>query len=78
MARPPRADEAGGLYHALNRGNALTDIFRKDADFEAFERILSEGLERYDVQLFAYQLLNNHWHTIARLGRTRERAARGG
>jgi putative transposase len=21
MPRPPRADEAGGLYHALNRGN---------------------------------------------------------
>ncbi len=23
MARPPRADEAGGLYHALNRGNGV-------------------------------------------------------
>jgi putative transposase len=66
MPRPPRADEAGGLYHALNRGNARTDIFRKDADFEAFERILSEGLERYDVQLLAYQLLNNHWHFVLR------------
>ena len=35
MPRPPRADEAGGLYHALNRGNARTTIFRKDADYEA-------------------------------------------
>jgi len=72
MPRPPRADEAGGLYHALNRGNARTDIFRKDADFEAFERILSEGLERYDVQLFAYQLLNNHWHFVLRPNRDGE------
>jgi hypothetical protein len=25
MPRPPRADEAGGLYHALNRGRPLVD-----------------------------------------------------
>ena len=66
MPRPPRADEAGGLYHALTRGNARAPIFRKDADFEAFERILAEGLERYNVQLFAFQLLSNHWHLVLR------------
>jgi len=68
MPRSSRADEAGGLYHALNRGNARAKIFRKDADFEAFERILGEGLERYDVQLFAYQLIPNHWHFVLRPG----------
>jgi len=64
MPRPPRADEAGGLYHALNRGNARSAIFRKDADYEAFERILGGGLEQYDVQLFAFQLMPNHWHFV--------------
>ena len=44
MPRRPGADEAGGLYHALNRGNLRADIFRKEADFAAFERILHEGL----------------------------------
>jgi putative transposase len=66
MPRPPRADEAGGLYHALNRGNARCDLFRKDADFDAFERIMSEGLQRYDVQLYAFQLMSNHWHLVLR------------
>ena len=66
MPRPHRADEAGGLYHALNRGNARTTIFRKDADYEAFEQILADGLERYDVQLFALQLMPNHWHFVLR------------
>ena len=66
MARPPRADEAGRLYHALNRGNARATVFHKDEDYEAFERILAEGLERYEVQLFAYQLMPNHWHLIPR------------
>jgi len=49
MPRPPRADEAGGLYHALNRGNLRADIFWKEADFAAFERILHEGLQIYQV-----------------------------
>ena len=43
MPRPPRADEANGLYHALNRGNGRARIFRKQADYEAFERITRRG-----------------------------------
>ncbi|MBX3417584.1 MAG: EndoU domain-containing protein [Pirellulaceae bacterium] len=69
MPRRPRADEAGGLYHALNRGNARQTIFRKDADYEAFEKILSEGLELYDVSLFSFQLMPNHWHLVLRPNR---------
>lgn len=64
MPRPHRADQAGGLYHALNRGNLRADIFKKPADFIAFEKILSEGLERYEVQLFCYQLMTNHYHLV--------------
>jgi putative transposase len=33
MPRPPRADEAGGIYHALNRGNARREIFHKAEDY---------------------------------------------
>lgn len=43
MPRPPRADEAGGLYHALNRGNLRADIFKQEVDFVGFEQILFEG-----------------------------------
>lgn len=50
MPRPPRADEAGGLYHALNRGNMRATIFHKDADYEAFGRILYEGLQGHVYQ----------------------------
>ena len=66
MPRSPRADEAGGLYHALNRGNLRADIFKKDEDFAAFEQILSEALERYQVELFCYQLMSNHYHLVLR------------
>ena len=64
MPRPPRADETGGIYHALNRGNSRADIFHKEADFDAFERIMAEGLDRYQIKLFSYQLMNNHWHLV--------------
>jgi len=53
MPRPRRADESGGIYHDLNRGNARHDIFFKDGDYEAFERVVAEGLERYPVDLLA-------------------------
>jgi putative transposase len=64
MPRPPRSDVAGEIYHALNRGNQRMTIFHKDADFEAFERVLSEGLQRYPVDLISYQWLPNHWHMV--------------
>ena len=59
MPRPKRADEAGCIYHALDRGNARQTIFHKHADYEAFERILAEGLERYPCRILAYQLMTN-------------------
>ena len=62
MPRPPRADEAGGL----NRGNLRAEIFHKDADFAAFERILHKGLQLHQIQLFSYQLMPNHYHLILR------------
>lgn len=62
MPRAPRADEGGGLYHTLNRGNLRADIFKKEADFAAFEQILHEGLEIHEIELYHYQLMHNHYH----------------
>ena|GEM_PF-1226129 len=49
MPRPPRADVAGHLYHALNRGNQRDAIFHTAGDYEAFERVLNEGLQKFPV-----------------------------
>ena len=54
------------MYHALNRGNLRADIFKKDEDFAAFESILHEALNRYEVELYAYQLMSNHYHLVLR------------
>ncbi len=54
------------VYHVLNRGNGRMRIFHKPGDFEAFERVLAEGLQRYPVELFTYGLMPNHWHLVMR------------
>ena len=64
MPRTKRPDEAGKIYHVVNRGNAKQDIFHKPEDFHAFLRTLSEGLEKYPVDLFALCLMRNHWHLV--------------
>jgi len=66
MPRTARAIQAGLVYHVLNRGNGRMRLFHKDADFEAFERVLAEGLERYPVDLLTYCLMGNHWHLVVR------------
>lgn len=62
MPRAPRCDVAGHLYHALNRRNQRDTIFHKDGDFEAFERVLDEELQKFPVDLLNYCWLPNHWH----------------
>ena len=54
------------VYHVLNRGNGRMRIFHKLGDFEAFERVLAEGLQRYPVELLTYCLMPNHWHLVVR------------
>jgi putative transposase len=64
MGRPKRADNAGLIYHVLNRANARMTIFEKDGDYQAFERILEEAVQRERTRLLAYCVMPNHWHLI--------------
>jgi putative transposase len=64
MGRPQRAAEGGYVYHVLNRANARLTIFDDDADYEAFERVLVQAVERAKTRLLAYCLMPNHWHLV--------------
>ena len=64
MGRPHRAAEGGYVYHVLNRANARMTIFDDDRDFEAFEKVLSQAVERSQTRLLAYCLMPNHWHLV--------------
>ena len=64
MGRPHRAALGGYVYHVLNRANGRLTIFEKPADYEAFEKVLLEAVERTQTRLLAYCVMPNHWHLV--------------
>ena len=64
MSRTKRITKAGIVYHVLNRANGRLRIFQKDLDFIAFENILAEGIEKFDMRLCGYCIMSNHWHML--------------
>jgi REP element-mobilizing transposase RayT len=55
--------EKGG-YHILSRGNEQRDIFVVDDDRTAFLKGLGEMSERFEISIFAYVLMSNHYHLL--------------
>jgi putative transposase len=64
MGRPLRTAKGGVIYHVLNRANARAPFFERKSDYQAFERILHQAVERYEMRLLAYCLMPNHWHQV--------------
>ena len=64
MARQWRIEFPGALYHVLSRGNGGQDIFHSDDDRHLFLGLLEELSERFDVEIYAYVLMNNHYHLL--------------
>jgi putative transposase len=52
------------VFHVLNRGVGRMRLFRKDGDYEAFERVLAETLEIRPMRVCAYCIMPNHWHLV--------------
>ena len=66
MARPLRIEFKGALYHILSRGNERRDFFLGNDNYEVFLDVLEEMSERFEVDIFAYVLMNNHYHLLIR------------
>lgn len=64
MGRPIRVADGGLVYHVLNRANARMTIFDKEADYQAFEQVLEQAVDRIGMRLQAYCVLPNHWHLV--------------
>ena len=64
MPRRQRTSTTGLVFHVLNRSAKRARLFERTADYEAFERVLTAGLERGEVALFAYCVMPNHWHLL--------------
>jgi hypothetical protein len=64
MPRIPRAQQAGFVYHVINRGNGRATIFHKAQDCQAFLSILALVKARHAVKMFAFSLMPNQFHFL--------------
>jgi len=60
MARQWRIEYEGALYHILSRGNEQRKIFSDDKDRLLFLEVLGKMSARFDIEIYAYVLMNNH------------------
>ena len=64
MARKPRIEYAGAVYHVLNRGDRREAIYRDDHDRSVFLKTLGETCKKTGWQVHAYVLMGNHFHLV--------------
>ncbi len=64
MPRAARKAPCGQVYHVLNRSVGRMHLFGKNADFEAFQRVMIEAHRRHPIRILSYCVLSNHWHFV--------------
>jgi REP element-mobilizing transposase RayT len=69
MGRAWRIEFDGALYHVMSRGNEGRNIFFDDKDRYGFLGVVGETSERFEIDIFAYVLMDNHYHLLIRTQR---------
>ncbi len=64
MARPLRIEFENALYHVTARGIEKKTIFTNVSERQKFLYYLRENIKRYQVVLYAYVLMDNHYHLL--------------
>ena len=64
MARPLRIQYSGAVYHVTCRGNERKEIFKDDRDRKTFLEILAYSSKIYNIKIFSYMLMENHFHLL--------------
>lgn len=62
--RPLRAKYKGAIYHVFSRGNKNDDIFKCADNKGYFLELLSKGVCKYHIRLYAYCVMVNHYHLL--------------
>jgi hypothetical protein len=61
MARPLRITYEGAVHHVTMRGNDRRNIFLTNWDREHFLTKLAESVRLYDIRLYLFCQMTNHW-----------------
>ncbi|MDR3586946.1 MAG: transposase [Desulfosporosinus sp.] len=69
MARKPRLEYPGALYHVMCRGNNGEYILT-EKEKPIYLTLIKKYKERYDFKLYAYCIMDNHVHLLIETGET--------
>ena len=64
MPRRRRFTPPGVVFHVMNRAAKKSRLFDHASDYQAFQDIASKAVTRFDVALFSYIVMPNHWHFL--------------
>ncbi len=64
MPRIARRNLGQGYFHVLNRGNHRQMLFRRSEEFTVFLELLGQSVEKFQMQLWGYCLMGNHWYLV--------------
>ncbi len=64
MARKPRVEFDGALYHVIVRGNQRQKTFHDEHDRQSYLQRIEHYRQRYGFRLHAYVLMANHVHIL--------------
>jgi putative transposase len=67
MARKPRIHYPQAIYHTIARGNNKDNIFWDSEDKKQYLELLDKYRGKYDFAIYAYVLMDNHFHLIIRV-----------
>jgi hypothetical protein len=74
MSRTARVAPGGFVYHVLNRSVDRMHMFRKESDFEAFERVMVEAHLRQPIRILSYSVRSLAGGTAGELDGSRQRS----
>jgi len=64
MARQLRVEYAGAIYHVTVRSNGAESLFKTDGDRKYLLTRIGEAAERYQVRVYLFCLMSNHFHLV--------------
>ncbi len=64
MARPPRIEFPGAVYHVSSRRTEGLSAFADDDDRHMLLELLAQAAHRFDAQVLAYCLLPDHYDVV--------------
>jgi len=64
MSRPLRIMYPNAFYHVINRDSGRQCIFTHDDHFNIFLDLFAGANTRYQLEIHAYYLMNNHYHLL--------------